>query len=74
MSFRDELTQLINRHSKENKSATPDFILAQYLENCLRAFGEAVGRRAAWYGGAKECPGGPEQDRQKAEKEKEGCP
>ncbi len=32
------LSNLINRHSMENKSNTPDFILAQYLSSCLNAF------------------------------------
>jgi hypothetical protein len=34
--FRKELEQLINRNSRENGSNTPDFILAQYIEGCLR--------------------------------------
>lgn len=28
---------------------TPDFILAQYLANCLDAFDVAIGQRAQWY-------------------------
>ena len=37
-SFRKELSELINRNSMENASNTPDFILAEYLVNCLMAF------------------------------------
>lgn len=48
--FRDELQHLINRHSQENGSGTPDFILAQYLKNCLYAFDVAVNSREEWYG------------------------
>jgi hypothetical protein len=33
--FRDELEELINRHSMENGSNTPDFVLAEYLVKCL---------------------------------------
>lgn len=48
--FRKELEQLINKHSKENGSNTPDFILAEFLHNCLIAFDQAVDRRETWYG------------------------
>jgi len=50
MDFRKELEQVINRHSKENGSNTPDFILAVYLVSCLRAFDDAVNCRESWYG------------------------
>ncbi len=48
--FEKELTELINRHSQENASNTPDFILAQYLNSCLFAFNTAVQQRENWYG------------------------
>ena len=48
--FRKELEELINRHSLESASDTPDFILAQYLDDCLLAFDLAVRRREQWYG------------------------
>ena len=48
--FKKELENLINRHSKENASNTPDFILAIYLENCLDAFNMACQQRENWYG------------------------
>ena len=50
MDFRKELEQVINRHSRENGSNTPDFILAVYLVSCLRAFDDAVNCRESWYG------------------------
>lgn len=40
--FRNELESLINRHSMENGSNTPDFLLAGYLQSCLDAFDHAV--------------------------------
>lgn len=46
--FRKDLEHLINSHSKENGSNTPDFILAGYLCECLAAFDRAVSRRTAW--------------------------
>ena len=56
--FRKELESLINRHSKENGCDTPDFILADFLSDCLNSFDQAVNRREAWYGRAKrECAG-----------------
>ena len=48
--FISELRNLINRHSMENASNTPDFILAQYLTNCLRAWNQATQQRETWYG------------------------
>lgn len=46
--FRDELSNIINRYSRENGSNTPDFILAAYLDNCLAAFDLAVRTREEW--------------------------
>lgn len=48
--FEKELERLINRHSMENASNTPDWILAQYLKVCLDAFDQAVQQRENWYG------------------------
>ena len=49
-NFQIELTQLLNRHSKENESNTPDFILAKYLLDCLGSFNNAIAARKSWYG------------------------
>jgi len=48
-SFRQELIELINKHSKENESNTPDFILAQYLLDCLTLFNSTLDSRKKWY-------------------------
>jgi len=48
--FARELAELINRHSAENGSNTPDFVLAEFLVQCLAALNNAVSRREAWYG------------------------
>ena len=50
MAFRKELEHLINRHCMENGSDTPDFMLADYLSDCLVAFDKAVRIRDDWYG------------------------
>lgn len=44
-SFREQLRESINRASRENASNTPDFILAQYLLDSLRAYEYATRRR-----------------------------
>ncbi len=49
LDFRKELRDLLNRFSKENTSDTPDFILAQYLENSLDIFDLATQNRSLWY-------------------------
>lgn len=48
--FQKDLLALLNRHSKENDSNTPDFILADYLIGCLKTFNESVRKRELWYG------------------------
>jgi hypothetical protein len=50
MSLREEIADVINRNSAENGSNTPDFILARYLVDCLRAFDMAVSDRDKWMG------------------------
>ncbi len=54
-SFKKELTALINYHSKENGSDTPDFILANYLARCLQAFDETEKERQDWYSDRNFC-------------------
>lgn len=49
-NFRKELERLLNCMSTENRSDTPDFILAQYITDCLEAYDRAVNRREVWYG------------------------
>jgi len=49
-SLEQELTALLNRHSLESRSDTPDFILAQYLLGCLHAWNAATVARDQWYG------------------------
>ena len=49
-TFERELQNLINRHSAENGSDTPDFILAEYLVGCLTNFNRTVKQREKWYG------------------------
>lgn len=48
-TFREELQQLINRYSQENGSNTPDFIIADYLIDCLRALDTGLQARDKWY-------------------------
>jgi hypothetical protein len=42
--FRSELEKLCNRFSRENESNTPDFVLADYLIECLNAYDRAKNR------------------------------
>jgi hypothetical protein len=60
--FEKELENLINKHSVENKSNTPDFMLAEYLRGCLDLFANIIQQREQWYGrptypGAGICSG-----------------
>ena len=48
-SFQNELSELLNKHSKEKESNTPDFILAEFLTKCLGAFNHSLQQRTNWY-------------------------
>jgi hypothetical protein len=48
-SLWDEIQAVLNRHSRENMSQTPDFILAQFLASALEAYEQAVNSRDSWY-------------------------
>ncbi len=48
--LRKEIEQAINRHSAENGSDTPDYILAEFLVGCLTAFDVALVERERWFG------------------------
>ncbi len=48
-SFMREVAQIINKHSMENNSNTPDFILAEMLLGFLTVFENATRKREEWY-------------------------
>lgn len=48
--FNWELKTLLNRVSRENRSDTPDFLLANFLEESLKTFEGTVKHRDHWYG------------------------
>lgn len=50
MNLEQELKSCLNRHSAENDSNTPDYILAQFLLGCLAAWNTGVQQRETWYG------------------------
>ena len=61
MSFEKDLENLINSHSLENESNTPDFIMAAFLVETLRRLNIAIKARDNWYGlnpepGEERCP------------------
>lgn len=47
--FREDLEALINKHSMENGSNTPDFVLATFLVGQLAMYDIAVRARDQWY-------------------------
>lgn len=50
IGFQEDLASTLNRHSAEAPSGTPDFILAEFLTETLKAFNEAVSKRGEWRG------------------------
>lgn len=55
-TFGQELVELLNKHSMENYSGTPDWVLGNFLEMVLRQFDCAVKLRADWRGESVELP------------------
>ena len=45
MTFKKELTELINLYSVDSDSNTPDWVLAEYFISCLTSYELAVGAR-----------------------------
>ena len=48
-TFRKELEALLNKYSIDNDTNTPDFILAEYIEDCISQYAVAMQRRDQWY-------------------------
>jgi hypothetical protein len=48
-NFVGALKHIINCYSMEGGSDTPDFILAEYLKDCLSSWDKAVTAREKWY-------------------------
>jgi len=55
--FKRDLADTLNRHCAESASDTPDFVLAEYMLDCLRAFDKALAARIDWYAEPKLEPG-----------------
>jgi hypothetical protein len=48
--FKKDLEKLINNYSLENENDTPDFIIADYLIECLDNYSNIIKARDKWYG------------------------
>lgn len=40
--FEEDLAKLLNAHNYDTKCDTPDFVLAKYVDMCLKAYENAV--------------------------------
>lgn len=49
MSLMERIREVINCECAERNSNTPDYILAEYLLDCLAAFDKATMARDNWY-------------------------
>jgi hypothetical protein len=59
LTLQKEIEIAINRASAECASDTPDFILAEYLADCLSAWNKASRARENWYGRRPKLAGNP---------------
>jgi hypothetical protein len=50
LTFERELESLINKYGMERGSDTPDFLIAEYMSNCLIAYQQVVTKRDKWFG------------------------
>ena len=50
-SLTKDIAEVVNKHSRENESDTPDFLLAGFLVKCLVAYELMLVERAVWHGG-----------------------
>jgi hypothetical protein len=55
-TFTHELKLLVAKYKLETGSDTPDYVLAKYLVNCLKAFDGATTARDDWYATHEEPP------------------
>ena len=50
MGLRDQLTKMMNHRSREGMSQTPDYLLAEFLIQCLVAYESTVRQRDNFHG------------------------
>lgn len=48
-AFKNELESAINRYSVDNELNTPDFLLAEYLVQCLNNYKDIAVKNKAWH-------------------------
>jgi hypothetical protein len=49
-TFREELRALLNRRSMDSYTNTPDYLLAEYLDECLNLWDKTTEQRDRWFG------------------------
>ena len=49
-SLTKKLSDLLNSHSIENRSDTPDFMLAEFMLGCLTVYENTINNREKWFG------------------------
>ena len=49
-TFRGQISGLVNSFLREHISNTPDYILANYMADCLQSFEKATNARDKWFG------------------------
>jgi hypothetical protein len=48
--FTDDLAHLLNRHSVDDETKTPDFMLAEMVADFLQVYANTMTNRERWYG------------------------
>jgi len=48
-NLKREISSVLNKYSQENRSNTPDFILAEYMLGCLTVYENTISMRNNWF-------------------------
>lgn len=45
-----EVAAVLNKYSQENRSNTPDYMLANFMLGCLNVYENTISAREVWFG------------------------
>lgn len=48
-SLKKEIAGLLNKYSQENRSNTPDYMLADFMLGCLNVYENTIRSRTEWF-------------------------
>lgn len=49
-NLKKDIAAILNKYSQENRSNTPDYMLADYMLGCLNVYENTISAREKWFG------------------------